>query len=137
MIQVHQIRRGLREDAILSAVLGTDSDDEVKVYWALAKQNVEAPFVVCSVAPSIGPDGTYGDPFAWENFRVQATAWGRSSLEAWQLAGFVEEAMMITPFDFSPLSLARVARDGTPQELPDRDTSWRQVLAFYQFQVGR
>jgi hypothetical protein len=131
------IRRALRDDPLIKAVVGQDADTEVKVYSSVGKPDVQAPYIVFGLIPGPGPIGTYGRPDAWEPFTIQTTSWGRTPQEAWSVADILDDAIVSADYVFEPGYLARVARVSTPEELPDRDTNLRQVVVQYEFKVGR
>lgn len=131
------IRRALRADPILQAAVGEDSDGEYKIYTTLGKTGVTPPYVVLQLVPDVGPSPLYGEAEGLESFGIMATSWAENPTEAWQLADFVDDAIERADFDFTPHDLMLVRRDQSPQELPDRDTNWRQVVVPYRFLIGR
>lgn len=134
---VDPIRRALRSDAIIAAMIGKDENNEIKVYTTIAKTNAQAPYVVVQIVPASGPEGAYGNLNVWEPFQIQVTSWGRSPQEAWSLADVVDNAMILADYSFEPAELALVRRQSTPVELNDRDTNLRQVIVRYELKLGR
>lgn len=134
---VRTIRRALREDPILDAIVGKDKDGEVKVYTPLGKANITAPYVTFGIVPIGGPIPVYGDSEVLEDFEVGITSWGRTSIEAWDVADAADDAIKLADYSFEPWELVQVIRTTTPEEAGDRDTDLRQVRVRYRFMLGR
>jgi hypothetical protein len=134
---VGSIRRVLRRDPLVSSLVGSDADNEIKVYQAIAKQDSVAPYVVMAPAPGAAPISVYGEMYAVETFTLQLTAWGRDSKEAWQLASAIEDAVSLGAYDAGVWLFMKGKRITFPQELPDRDTALVQVPVIYEFQFGK
>lgn len=134
---VDAIRHALRDDPIIEVAVGMDTDGEVKVYQALAKTNVEAPYIVLTYVPGVMPDGVYGDDYVIQNVMLQATAWGRNASEAWQITEVIQEAFEKADYAVEPWALMRAARASFPREMPDRDTNMVQVNTDYVFLFSR
>lgn len=134
---IGSVRRVLRKDPLVSSLVGADADEEIKVYQAIAKQDVAAPYVVMIPAPGAAPISTYGEEYAIETFTVQLTAWGRNSKEAWQLSDAIQDAVSIGSYDAGTWYFMKGKRITFPQELADRDTALVQVPAIYEFQFGK
>lgn len=134
---VEGIRRVLRRDTLVFALVGVDDDGEVKIYQGIGKSNVAAPYIVMNVVPGDVPVSTYGEDYAIEILTAQLTAWGRNSKEAWQLADAIQEAVRLGSYDVGEYELMRAKRVTFPNELPDRDTLLVQVPSQYEFQFGK
>jgi hypothetical protein len=134
---IESIRRVLRKDPLVFAMVGADNDGEVKIYQAIAKQDSIAPYIVMNVVPGDTPISTYGEDYAIEVLTIQLTAWGRNSKEAWQLADAIQDAVAVGQYDAGLWDFMKGKRVTFPGELPDRDTALVQVPASYEFQFGR
>lgn len=134
---IDAIRRALRTDAKIEALVGLDSDAEVKAYQGHAKSNVEAPYIVWTVMSGIDSPPVYGDPHVIQDVVLRVASWGRQSSEAWQLAEFVQEAFEEADYATDPWEKMYVRRVSFPQELPDQDTNLVQVTADYGLRFSR
>lgn len=119
--------------------MGKDSNDKYRVYSSVAKSNEEPPFVVIQIPPGPPPQGTYSDQYAIENLEAVITSWGETGDDAWKLCGAVDEIFQEDSFDvdFEPYHVMLAKRSGYPEEMADRDTTWRQVIAIYRIGLGR
>lgn len=134
---VDSIRRALRLDPKIMALVGLDTDQEVKVYQGIGKSNVSAPYIVLAIIPGIAPEGVYGDDYVLQDVMVRIAAWGRQSNEAWQLAEFIQEAFENADYSVEPWEMMRVHRTSFPREMADRDTNLVQVNTDYIFRLSR
>jgi Protein of unknown function (DUF3168) len=134
---IESIRRMLRKDSLVFAMVGADADGEVKIYQAIAKMDSIAPYIVMNIVPGDTPISAYGEDYAIEVLTVQLTAWGRNSKEAWQLADAIQDAVKIGQYDAGLYDFMKGKRITFPGELPDRDTALVQVPASYEFQFSK
>jgi hypothetical protein len=134
---IEGIRRVLRNDSLVSSLIGTDSDGEVKIYQGIAKLDSSAPYIVMNVVPGDRPISVYGSSHAVEVLTVQITAWGRNSKESWQLAEAIQDAVEVGQYDVGLWDFMKGKRSAFPGELPDRDTALVQIPTQYEFQFGR
>jgi hypothetical protein len=134
---IDSIRRVLRRDVLLNDMIGVDQDGEPKIYHGIAKENVEAPYIVLSVLTGDPGIATYGDDHAIETISLQITSWGNTSREAWELADVVDEAVPIGKYDAGKFVFMRGKRITFPNELNDRDSNLIQVPVLYEFQFGK
>lgn len=132
-----EIRHALRADPILSAVVGTDDDNEVKIYNVKGKENIAAPFITLQILVLQDPLRVYGDDETVQSFRVAVGSWGRDSIEAWQVADVADDAIKQADYSFEPYTLMQVLRIQMPVELQDRDTGEYYLTTQYQFNLGR
>jgi hypothetical protein len=58
-------------------------------------------------------------------------SWAKTSKEAWQLASFANDALILASFEMEPYQAVSIRRSSTPGELPDRDTNLKQVVVIY------
>lgn len=131
------IRRALREDASIRDYLGPDQNGEIKVYNSLAVKNVQAPYIVVHTTPISDVQSAYGDAEIIEVFNLQFSCWGRQSNEAWQVWGMLHDAWRYADLAFDPYEVLHVRRVSSPQELPDSNTQWRQVVVLYEIALAR
>lgn len=132
------VYHGLRDDIIVRSVIGLDKDKEVKVYDSIAKTNVIAPFVTISLLPGAQMVHVYGDPSVAHTFSYQISSWGKSRREAVEVADVIDEALNnYADWVTSPYEIRKILLQGLPAIVPDRDTTWMQVQAFYDFFIAR
>jgi hypothetical protein len=133
------IKTLLEDDPVLGALVGYDEFGQRKIYISAANSGVEPMFLVIQTVPGVQPQGTYADPYAIENLEFSVTSWGETGTDAWQLAETADDAFLSNTLDpdLTPRQLMILRRSAFPQELPDRDTSWRQVVALYRMSAGR
>jgi hypothetical protein len=129
------IRRVLRADPLIIDLVGLDGNGEVKVYGSggLAKSNVEPPFIAWSIAPGGDQPGAYGEKYVMQSVNCSIACWAHEEKKSWQLVDAVEEATERGDYDAGVWEFAQVRRTAYPQPLPDRDTSWFQVVVPLQF----
>jgi hypothetical protein len=131
----------LNQNEILRMLVGVDSNGFIKIYSSVTARPPEErpPFVSFQIIPGILPTGTYEVPEGLVSVDFQATAWGRVSREAWQVAEEVENA--VNRGDWTtyliPHSFMQVRSLETPGELPDQDTNWRQIPRRWRVQFER
>lgn len=133
---VDSLRHLLRADPEIVARVGTDDDDEIKVYQGVGKTDVDAPYIVFGIIDGTSVP-TFGQDHTVQEVNFQVTAWGRTSSEAWNLAEVIDDALEVGDWDvvpYEPISLRRIQ---FPQELPDRDTQLRQVPIQYRFVMAK
>lgn len=133
------IQTHLEDDPIVDTIVHYDEFGQRKIYISVANPGVEPPFLVIQTVPGVPPQGTYADPYAIENLEFSVTSWGEIGTDAWQLCEAVDDAFQVGTLDveLTPRQLMILRRSAYPQELADRDTSWRQVVALYRMSAGR
>ena len=134
---IDSIRRALRTDAKIEALVGLDGDSEVKAYQGVAKSNVDAPYIVWSVGAGVDSPPVYGDSYVLQDVMIRTSSWGRNPSEAWQIAEFIQEAFELADYAVDPWEKMFVRRVSFPVELPDRDTNLVQVAADYILRFSR
>lgn len=131
------IRRVMRRNLGVKQFVGEDKDGEIKVYNGVVKSGVKPPYVFMNIIPNaIAPTSLYGEKYGIISFSVQVTSWAQTSKQVWELAGLVHEAIESNEYQYEdtvPYQLMIQKLTSWPQELPDRDTNLRQVVAVYDF----
>ena len=134
---IEAIRRVLRRDSLVFALIGEDEHGEVKAYQGVAKLDSTAPYIVLNVLPGSDITGAYGEEYAVELISIQVTAWGETSKQAWQLADAIQDALTVGDYEVEPYTLMKVRRNSFPPELTDRDTQLVQVPVQYLFWLSK
>lgn len=135
------IQSVLTADPILTMLVGVDSNGFTKIYDSPMTRPVaeEPPFVYFTILDGFIPTGTYGDADSMQPIVFQETAWGRNSLEAWNLDDIVIDALKAGDWAtyLIPDHLMRLSMLETPGELNDMDTKWRQVPRRWRLDLDR
>jgi len=130
--------RVLRDDVLVRTFVGFDDEDEVKVYDALGKSNLKAPYVVVTMIPTLGDQtGVYGDDDVIKIIYFQVSCWARNRLEGTRLMDMCHEALRIGDWNVTPWELMKVRMEGMPDMVQDRDTDLIGIQARYRGMFGR
>jgi hypothetical protein len=131
----------LNADGALRSLVGVDKNGFIKIYSSVTARPPDdtPPFVTYQIVSGPQPQGTYKDKESLISVSFQATAWGRSSIEAWQIHDEVEFALQTGDWGtyLLPVKFMQIRSLETPGELPDQDTKWRQIPRRWQVDFDR
>lgn len=138
---IDAIQSVLTDDAALFAVLGLDENGFPKIYSSVTARpaNQEPPWVNYQILPGPTPVGTYGNNQGIQTIVFQVTSWGKHSQEVWDIHEMVDYALRHGDWGtyLIPNALIRLSSEGTPGELPDQDTKWRQIPERWHLDLDR
>jgi hypothetical protein len=136
---VKELRRALRLETLVQTQVGVDQNGEYKVYEGLAPSDTDAPYISIFQQPGGDLIATYGQHEGMLRIALQFTCWGHNSTQAWEVWDALFESMdHVEPqLNFEPWTLVHLLPSTVPQEIPDADTDWRQVVTRYQLAYAK